>query len=693
MSFLGAPYLLLLAVVPPAIVLLYFLKLRREEQVVSSTLLWRRAVEDLRVNAPWQRLRRNLLLLLQILVVLFAILALAQPVRSRTASRGRSVVILIDTSASMGTRDEAGRRTRFEEARRRALAFLEGLDWSTHAIEEMDPAIVTDDDRERMAREAARLDALAGSEEIALVAFDRSVRVVSGFTRARARIADALRSLEARDAETDLARALEVADGLAAAKAEGECTIVLFSDGAFGELVGARPVRTPIQFYRLGRLETDNVAVTGLSARRRLSGPGYEVFCRVEYPTDDADARERNVVVDLTLGEAKGPQHTRGVTLAPNGSAPLLFESDSDAEVGPDAVEVRVSLDVKDNLAADNRAWAVIPPQRRIEVLVYGGRNTFLDKALAGLPGARVRRRPASALPGASEPPPEEWAARAVVVFDGCAPGRLGEGGGYLFLNAIPPLPGGSASRGAERKAPTLVSWDTSHPVTRFLTFADVELASASTVALGPGARPLVETEHGPVVAALERGRMRLVATGFDILHSNWPLRVSFPLFVANAAAWLADAGARGEIESVPCGEAIEVEATLLGGARRAELESPDGRRTRLAPRADRPAHFSDTGRAGLYRIRSGNTLLRSVPVNLLSPTESRNAARESFSLPAALDADGEEGLAALAGRNVEIRAEEGAPAAQEAIWKVFALAALALLLVEWFVYHRKTWI
>ncbi len=50
----------ILALVPPAIVALYFLKLKRQSLEVPSTYLWHKSIEDLHVNAIWQRLRRNL---------------------------------------------------------------------------------------------------------------------------------------------------------------------------------------------------------------------------------------------------------------------------------------------------------------------------------------------------------------------------------------------------------------------------------------------------------------------------------------------------------------------------------------------------------------------------------------------------------------------------------------------------------
>ena len=68
-----APLAFILAILLPVIVALYFLKLRREEQTVSSVYLWQQTVRDVAANAPWQRLRTNWLLLLQLLflIILF----------------------------------------------------------------------------------------------------------------------------------------------------------------------------------------------------------------------------------------------------------------------------------------------------------------------------------------------------------------------------------------------------------------------------------------------------------------------------------------------------------------------------------------------------------------------------------------------------------------------------------------------
>src|SRR5258708_27477862 len=94
-----------LAGVPVGIIALYFLKLRRRPVQVPSTLLWRRSLEDLHVNSIFQRLRKNLLLFLQLLAVILAMLALTGPRIKGRGMQGQRFVLAIDNSASMSAAD------------------------------------------------------------------------------------------------------------------------------------------------------------------------------------------------------------------------------------------------------------------------------------------------------------------------------------------------------------------------------------------------------------------------------------------------------------------------------------------------------------------------------------------------------------------------------------------------------------
>ena len=112
-----APLALALAALAVPIIVMYMLKLRRREVPVSSTLLWQRLLRDREANAPWQRLRRNLLLLVQLALLAALVLALARPFfRVPTVASG-TVVVLLDASASMNAVDEPGGPTRFESSR------------------------------------------------------------------------------------------------------------------------------------------------------------------------------------------------------------------------------------------------------------------------------------------------------------------------------------------------------------------------------------------------------------------------------------------------------------------------------------------------------------------------------------------------------------------------------------------------
>src|SRR6185312_11196725 len=115
------------AIVIPSLLILYFLKLRRREFSVPSTLLWKKAIQDLQVNAPFQKLRRNLLLILQMILLCLLLLALSRPVTFYQPGAGKNTVILIDRSASMSATDVNG-KSRLDEAKKRAKELVNTIE-------------------------------------------------------------------------------------------------------------------------------------------------------------------------------------------------------------------------------------------------------------------------------------------------------------------------------------------------------------------------------------------------------------------------------------------------------------------------------------------------------------------------------------------------------------------------------------
>src|SRR5262249_3515298 len=115
----------------PSLIILYFLKLRRRDLEISTTLLWKKAIQDLQANAPFQTLRRDLLLVLQLLVLTGIILALGQPHIKGQNIVGTKHVILVDRSGSMAALDEddgkGGKMSRLAAAKKQAVAMVESL--------------------------------------------------------------------------------------------------------------------------------------------------------------------------------------------------------------------------------------------------------------------------------------------------------------------------------------------------------------------------------------------------------------------------------------------------------------------------------------------------------------------------------------------------------------------------------------
>ncbi|MDR2903113.1 MAG: BatA and WFA domain-containing protein, partial [Clostridiales bacterium] len=108
----------------PAIIAMYLLKQKYKELTLPSLYLWRAASGVSEAQRPWQKLRKNLLMLLQLLLAGLIVLALSRPFLPGTGASS-SCVLILDCSMSMGAEDVSP--SRFEAAKRAMAAFINAM--------------------------------------------------------------------------------------------------------------------------------------------------------------------------------------------------------------------------------------------------------------------------------------------------------------------------------------------------------------------------------------------------------------------------------------------------------------------------------------------------------------------------------------------------------------------------------------
>ncbi|MCC6445169.1 MAG: VWA domain-containing protein [Armatimonadetes bacterium] len=594
----------------PVIVLLYLLKLRRKEMTVSSVYLWSQALKDVQANAPFQKLRRNLLLFLQLLIVGLLVAGFARPFVRVRALGGKNVVVILDGSASMKATDV--RPSRFEEARRTALAMV---------------------------------DTLGRGDQMMVMAATSRVRILAPFTSAKADLKAALRRAEAADTPTRLKEALTLAASVTSARPDSR--IYLLSDGAARDLEAMPPLPGTLSFVRIGR-RADNLGITALDVRQSLSGPNDDqIFIAVRNYSAWSRVCTLELYRDDSLADA------REITVRAGGVHSEVFTGAGQAQG-----VLTARIDARDDLAADNAAYACLTPRREISVLLVTEGNLFLEKALNADPRVSLSK----VSPGGYTGQP----GYDIVIFDGHSPRRIGPGNLVFIGTAAPEAP---VEVAGEVRLPTVLDASKTHPLTRFADLTSVRLARALAVKAAPWGQSVAEIGEGPLVVAGERQGRRSVFIGFRLADSDLPLRVAFPIFISNCVRWLAARPQDRENLQVQTGQAFAFETPPA--VRRVTVTDPAGRKTAL-PARENPALFPDTERVGLYRISARGYTGR-FAANLLSSAESDLRPADRLQI-------GHQKYAPVA---------TGSPIPKE-IWRYFLLAALAFLAFEWYAYHRR---
>ncbi len=322
MDFLN-PFGLLWGLCIPGIIILYMLKQQHEEVEISSTYLWDRVIRDMEASMPWQKVRKNLLLFLQLLAAAALVLGIARPFWSQ-GGRGTEKVIIMDLSASMQAVDVAP--SRFEKARQEAEKLINGM--------------------------------LPG-ERMTIIAASNQAEIIMSRSADKEGLKNSLRGLEPGNGKSAMEDALSIAQAMNR-EIKGLNTII-FSDRFKEESLNG------FTFIRVNG-EGENRAVENMSYSRQsdrlvvlstVGNYGADAVLSLECLADGK-------TVDVKEIECRGGE-----------KANVYWDN-----LPRDASSIEVRLLDKDALAADDQGWIVIENEKENKVLLVTQRNVFLEKAL-----------------------------------------------------------------------------------------------------------------------------------------------------------------------------------------------------------------------------------------------------------------------------------------------------------------------
>jgi len=578
MSFLNLAAFGFLAFLP-LIVILYLLKLRRRPMVVPATLFWRRALEDFSANAPFQKLRKNLLMYLQLLATALLAIALARPLLNLEVRDGRSFLVLIDTSASMLTVEESG-RTRFDEAKERVSGLIASM--------------------------------LEG-DSMMLITFGARAEVAMASTRDRDELRRRLTTLQPTHTQGSLTEAYLLARYLAAKREAPEIFIV--SDGAVEAVAETEAAdKVPTRFIKTG-LRGANIGFSMVDLRSAPEDPrDIQLFARLintgGAPADvPLEVRNNDAVVDV-----------RNVRVEANGSTTLTLDG-ATFEEGT----IQLSLETKDPFGLDDQAFITLSRPRETNILMVTAGNYFMEKAIA----FNRDLNPKLSVIG-SQPTPEQFKASDIVIYDSVSPESIPPGN-YIFFNAVPPLEGLGVAKDP-LMSPPILDWKSDHPVMEFVELADVAVAKSLDITLPAASLVLAETlDSKPIIAWTSVENRNCIVIAFDLFDTNLPLRMAFPLFVSNMLHFLTQGKAATQASVHRTGGVVELFPPV--DTKQILVESPTGATSEVVRNEMGGAPFDATDQIGFHRVSFDGEPGGALGLNLLSEAESRIEPRTSLEI------------------------------------------------------------
>jgi hypothetical protein len=592
----------------PLILILYILRPRHRRLVVPSLRLWQQLPSDLEGRPRWRLPVSSLLLFLQLLIAAAVAVALARP--AWPGATRQHLILVVDLSPTMLSVDAAPNR----------LAAATGY-----------------------ARQA--LAQLQSDDLVTLISDEPIPRVLASGKGPNA-VDPALASLTAAPDQGDLTDALLLASQTARLSEGTHNKILVLSDGTSSDTslksLGAIPA--DVSFQLVGGSD-DNRGITELSVRPMIGSVNrYVGFVQVtNYAQQDAktsfEARADGIVVARQTLTVPARGHVELSLPLPVGTR-----------------HFGVAIGAGDVYHNDDSAEVLVPASGPIPVTLVSANPGFWQKAFNTIPSVNLTLvSPTAYKPNAA----------AITVFDSFVPATMPTGNVVLVA---PPLGNTVVPVKGQVPSADIVHTDSS------ALFASVDLAGIFVPRLDqfgdlPWASSVADSNKGPVILDGNVNGRHMVVLAFDPGTTDWPQRLSFPVFIAN----LVDVLVAPPIPSdVRAGSVIDLPPAI--GANNVLVKLPDGK-IDVFTGTGRPVRFTDTGETGTYLVTYANggssVAQQEFTVNRLGVAESNVTARVD---PTQLSQTG---------------SPTGLPV-QHDVWFWVAGGALGLLTIEWLAYFRR---
>jgi Ca-activated chloride channel homolog len=548
----------------PVILLLHSMRYRRRDVQVSTLFLWEQVMREAHGSLGLRRLIQNLPLLLQILLALLLTLALANPALTKAVKRSKDVVLVLDTSASMQTQTPQGRR--FDLAKQQALDVVQ---------------------------------ALPSGRQMAVIAAGRQPQVVTFYTDEKALLRQLISQIPVNDAPGNMREAILLALSFTQGRLTQE--VVVIGDGAYQNLAALELPQSQMRHIRVVGGD-DNVGIVRLAFRKVIeTEPHYEVLIAVQ----NFSAAPLEVPLQLTLRRDR------------------LLERQLKLEAGEEKVIVtdiaghlqgvaHAEIAVEDAFALDNHAYGVLAARTQTWVLLVGQSNYFLEQLLTSIPGVQV-----NVAPDVSEATlPQLLEANHLIIFNGVQPPVL-QRGRYLLIHTTPQDRRLQADGVVQQ--PRVIDWARQHPLLQFVELADLRIEESLALRPQDGVQSLIDGDGISLMSVIDEPSLRVVTLGFDLMRSDLPLRVAFPVLINNLLRWLHPEGEGVVAGQVQAGTPYPLffETAVAEVA----VQDPQGAERTYQVQGN-PWLFSDARQIGVYIFRYGESK-RYLTVNLLDAAES----------------------------------------------------------------------